>query len=135
MNYGINFLKDVKQNYIQYGVERQLNLSQKVYNFLSNGVPVDECMMIYKGWDPTIEITSKDEFERFIDVHCAQDPRAYENGILFCTNDIDKIRSVVRTMLGYYMDKDYEAAIDGIIMTFSPKKTRKIQKSNIIDNN
>jgi len=134
MNNGINFLKDVKQDFVQFGVLRPLNMSKEVYGFSLNGIPEDEHMMIYKGYAPTIEISSNAEFERFKAIHFKNDPRAYENGLLFCTNDMEQVTRVVRTCLDYYMDKDYEAAIDGMIETFSPKKGRSLQPGKIIDN-
>jgi hypothetical protein len=128
MENGIDFLKSVKQNYVQYDVMWPINLSQRVYNFSENGVPENECMMIYKGWAPTIEISSRAEYERFKEVNGDSDYRVYEDGILFCTSDAQKINGVVRTVLDYYMDKDYEAAIDGLIDTLKPKKELKRKK-------
>ncbi|MBR4178735.1 MAG: hypothetical protein IKR57_05270 [Bacilli bacterium] len=132
---GISFLRKIRQDYIQYNVEWPINLSSSIYNYSINGIPDNECMMIYKGWAPTIEISSKEEFERFIDINYKQDPKAYfKDGILFTTSDIDKISRVVKTTLDYYMDKDYEAAIDGFIVALKPIVPR-LEKSNIIDNN
>ncbi len=134
MNDGISFLKDVKQNFVQFGTLRQLNMSKEAYGFSLNGIPEDEHMMIYKGYDPTIEISSNAEFERFKATHFKNDPRAYEHGLLFCTNDMDKVTRVVRICLDYYMDKDYEAAMDGMIEALSPKQSRTLQPGKTIDN-
>ena len=128
MTNGIDYLRNAKQNYIQFDVMLPINLSKTVFNFAQNGVPKDEYMMIYKGWAPTIEISSREEYERFKAVNCDSDYRAYENGLLFCTNDIGEIETVVKSVLDYYMYKDYEATIDGMIMALSPKKTLELEK-------
>jgi hypothetical protein len=39
-----------------------------------------------------------------------------------------EIEAVVKSVLDYYMYKDYEATIDGMIMALSPKKTLELEK-------
>lgn len=128
MEDGISFLRSVKQNYVQFDVKWPINLSQTIYNYSNSGVPDNECMMIYKGWAPTIEIGSRREYEIFKKVNCNDDYSVYEEGIIFCTDDMQKINGVVRSVLDYYMDKDYEAAIDGMIESLRPGRINRLKK-------
>ena len=118
---GVDFLRRVKQDYIQYDVLWPVNISYTAYHFRDNGVPENEFMMIYKGWSPTIEISSAMEYERFKVVNCDSDYRAYENGVLFCTNDMNEINKVIEAVETNSGSKQYVELIDGLMNAFEPQ--------------
>ena len=130
MTDGVSFLRGVKQNYIQYNVMWPVNISSAIYNYCVNGVPENECMMIYKGWAPTIEISSRLEYERFKKVNSDDDYRVYEDGILFCTDDMNKINGVVSAYTNYHNDKNYVALMDGMIESLKPSVELKRTNDN-----
>ena len=109
MKDGIGFLRRVSQEYIQYDVERPIQVSREVF-----GNP-DE-VIIHQGWAPTIDIGTRSSFEIFKKVNGDSDYRA---------SDAYKIAALKSVLIHYYVDKDYVQAIENMINVIEPQQTLK----------
>ncbi len=128
MENGIEYLRRTRQNFVQFDVQTPISISNSVIDFAYKGLPEKESMMIYKGWYPTIEISSRTEFERCKRVNNDSDYRVTDNNILFDTDDMDKIHGVVNAICNYIATGDYIEAIDGMISSLEPSKKLELKK-------
>ena len=118
MKDGIGFLRRVSQEYIQYDVERPIQVSREVF-----GNP-DE-VIIHQGWAPTIDIGTRSSFEIFKKVNGDSDYRASDAYIIATLTDPDKIAALKSVLIHYYVDKDYVQAIENMINVIEPQQTLK----------
>ncbi len=128
MEDGLGFLRKVRQDYIQYNVAWPINMSGSAYRFRDEGLPYDESLMIYKGWAPTIEISSCAEYERFKKVNGGSDYREDDKKLLFCIEDEDVIADVVEAVDSYYITAQYEQCLDDLIAALEPKLKLELKK-------
>ncbi len=125
---GISFLRGVKQDYVQYNVCHPINMSGRVYRYRDEEVPNPEDILIYKGWAPTIEISTRSEYEIFKKVNGGSDYRADDDKVLFCLNDRETIADVLDAVDSYYITAQYENCIDDLISALEPKKRLELYR-------
>ena len=128
---GIGYLRKVKQDFIQYHVYQPINMSGKLFAYRDDIVINPEEVLIYKGYAPTIEISTRSEYELYKKVNNDSDYRVVSNGLLFCLDgeeDYAIIGEVVDAVEDYYITGQYEQAIDNLISVLEPSKKLELKK-------
>ena len=116
-----NYLDNAIQNYEQYNIEEPINMSKEVFNNTEN------IYSIWKGFDPGLNITTKDEFMNVLDSNNS-DYRINHENLLFETNEYDLIERICETVIeGYTGKRSYSSVLSFIKILLNNNKKLELK--------
>ena len=116
MENGVSFLRNVSQQYTQFDVEWPISVGMGVFR-------TQDELLIHKGWGPTIDVSSREDFERFLAANSDHDYRASEENIIAILNDPDSIARLKDTLLDYFAANNYKKLIDDMTSIVESKRS------------
>ena len=122
---GVNFLRELNQNFIQFDVKCPIWISCSAFEAREEKDVVRE-VVIYDGLG-TLGIGLKEEFDRFKECCADHDYRISDNNILYTTSDKSVIEGIVDTVEEYYKTSDYSTAIESLIDVIEPQNKMELK--------
>ena len=108
---GLDFLRRTLQNYVQFGVERGIHVTNTAA--YSDDDIVD--VVMYKGWYEDICMSTREEFEKMCQMSDS-DYRMDKSSILFEFNDPNIVNKITDTVVeGYLNQKEFDQILSSII--------------------